>query len=464
MSTRLRCSAWPCAALALLGALLALGACNRDNPSGKAGGSDVSAAPAGAPDERCEHGVLRAVCPKCNPSLAAVFQAKGDWCQEHGFPESFCPICHPERGGKPPGTKGDDLAKSDGAPADGTKVRFKSPDVARHAGIQTVRAEERKGSGGVPALAKIAYDGTRLAEVNARAPGVVRKLLVDVGAKVKKGDPLAVIESAAVGADRSKLQAARSRVTIAQKNYERVEALSKEGIVAAKDLLDAQREVDDAKAEQAALASALSIVGASGGSGGSYTLTAPLAGVLIERAAVAGKLVGLEERLFRVVDTSAMWADLEIDERDLPLVTPDQPVVLHVDGLEGRELQGKISYLSPEVDPRTRTVRARVPLPNPDGALRANMFGQARVLAPERASVMVPGAAVQRAKTVHLVFVRLGEMEFEARRVEIGVREGNLVEISKGLRPGEEVVTTGSFLLKTETLKDSIGAGCCAAD
>ena len=77
---------------------------------------------------------------------------------------------------------------------------------------------------------------------------------------------------------------------------------------------------------------------------------------------------------------------------------------------------------------------------------------------------MVPDAAVQRAKDVHLVFVRITAEEYETRRVELGIREGNLVEIRKGLHPGEDVVTTGSFLLKTETLKGSIGAGCCEAD
>ncbi len=93
------------------------------------------------------------------------------------------------------------------------------------------------------------------------------------------------------------------------------------------------------------------------------------------------------------------------------------------------------------------------------------MFAQARVsLGAARMTVMVPRAAVQRAKDVKLVFVRLAEDEFEARRVVLGVVDGNNVEITKGIRPGEDVATDGSFLLKTETLKGSIGAGCCDVD
>jgi cobalt-zinc-cadmium efflux system membrane fusion protein len=437
-------------------------------PSPPEGPASKSETGEGAQGDICkEHGVLKAICPKCNPKLAAVFQAKGDWCAEHGLPESVCPICHPERGGRPAAdvsTNGSEKAAAEGAPpADGTKVRFKTKETSRLADIKTARAEERKGGGGgVVTTARLAYDATRLAHVNARSPGVVRKLNVDIGAKVKKGAPLAVIESAGVGADRAKLTAARAHAEVAQKHFDREEAMQREGISSAKSLLEARQELEAAKAEHAALASALSIIGAGGGSGGSYTLTAPLAGVITRRTATIGKLVGVEELLFEIVDTSAMWAELDVPETELSAVAPEQPVVLTMDGLIGRELKGTIRFISPEIDPHTRTAAARVSLENPDGALRANMFGQARILVGgTRTAVMVPALAVQRARSVHLVFVRRADDEFEARHVEIGAREGDRLELTKGIRPGEEVVTQGSFLLKTETLRESIGAGCC---
>jgi cobalt-zinc-cadmium efflux system membrane fusion protein len=442
-------------------------------PSGTGEGaprSDSSAKPQGqaaVEGAMCkEHGVLEVICTKCHPKLAAVFQAKGDWCPEHGFPESICPICHPERGGKPavdvsakaPAGEGD-------GPADGTKVRFKTKETARLAGIEVVKAQERSGGGGVLATAKLTYDATKLGQVNARSPGVVRSLKVDVGAKVKKGALLASIESAEVGADRSRLEAARARVDVAQKSYERQEMLTKEGITATKSLLEAQQELASARAEEGALRSSLSISGAGAGTGGGYSLTAPLAGVVTQRNVTVGKLVGTDALLFEIVDTSAMWAEIDIPETELSTIALDQAVVIHVDGLEKRAWKGVIRYISPEIDVHTRTARARVPLENPDGALRANMFARARILTGEaRSTAMVPRAAVQRAKTVQLVFVRLVEDEYEARRVEIGIREDGLVEIIKGIKPGEEVVTQGSFLLKTETLKESIGAGCCDVD
>ncbi len=171
--------------------------CRSKTTDGDAAGSQrggKSAAP--AEGALCkEHGVLEALCTKHNPALIPVFQAKGDWCAEHGFPESICPICHPERGGRPPG----DVA-ADGAPADGTKVRFKKKDTADLTGIATAKAIVRDNAGGVVATARLVYDATKLAHVNARSPGVVRALKVDVGASVKEGDALAIIDSAEVGA------------------------------------------------------------------------------------------------------------------------------------------------------------------------------------------------------------------------------------------------------------------------
>jgi len=425
-------------------------------------GEPAPAKPSSARDasDLCEHGVLPAVCPKCNPALAPVFQAKGDWCGEHGLPESFCPICHPERGGRP----ARDVSVREG-PADGTKVRFKSKDIAKKAGLVVVKAEEQALAGGLSAPVRLAYDATKVAQINARAGGVVRSLHVDVGARVRAGQALATLESASIGADRSRLEAAEARVSVAEKNVERLTSLATQGLGAQRDLLAAEQEVAAAKAEQRSAAVALSMAGTSAGRGGTYALSSPLAGVVTQRRATIGKLVGAEELVFEVVDTSSLWADLNVGEVDLADVHAGQTVVVTLDALPEREIGGAVSYVAAEIEPQTRTGRVRVPLKNDDGVLRANMFGRARVLTGGKRSVVrVPEVAVQRAKSVDVVFVRLSEDVYETRHVAIGAREGGNVEITRGVRPGEEVVTAGAFLLKTETMKESIGSGCCDAD
>jgi hypothetical protein len=183
---------------------------------------DKTSQPNGAADEPAaaegafckEHGIAEAICTKCNPKLIPVFQAKGDWCEEHGFPESACPICHPERGGQ--AAVG---VAEDGAPPDGTRVCFKAKDVASKVGIETFKAVERAEGAGLVATATITFDATKRALVNARSPGVIRSLKVDVGATVAKGAQLAIIDSGEVGADRSRQVSARGRVKVAESNY-----------------------------------------------------------------------------------------------------------------------------------------------------------------------------------------------------------------------------------------------------
>ena len=139
-----------------------------------------------------------------------------------------------------------------------------------------------------------------------------------------------------------------------------------------------------------------------------------------------------------------------------------QRVVLRLDGLGEREFSGTLSYVAPVLDPQTRTAKARAAITNRDGALRANMYARARILTDSGTSaVLVPRTAVQEAKGVYLVFVRLAEDRYETRRVRVASSAGDLLAVDSGVRAGEVVVTTGSFLLKTETMKEGIGAGCC---
>ncbi|RYZ06260.1 MAG: efflux RND transporter periplasmic adaptor subunit [Myxococcales bacterium] len=447
--------------LLVVPAAMPLSACSKTEHQHSSGSHapTSSAKPAAAPvgDGMCEeHRVLEAVCTQCNPKLIPVFKDKQDWCEKHGFPESFCPSCHPERGGRPAAE-----VSADAAPADGTRIRFKSKQTATIAGIETARAAVRPNQAALVAPARVAYDATRLALVNARSPGVVRELKVDTGSKVKKGDALMTIDSAGVGADRARLVAARARVRVADESFRRESQLETEGVSTRASVLRAQQELDSAKSEEAALAASLSVLGASSQGVGGYTLTAPLSGIVTDRQINVGRFVGTQEVLLQIVDTTEVWAELDVAEPDLPAVRVGQSVALTFEGLPGHELGGVISYVAPAIDPHTRSAKARVPLQNADGMLRANLYGQARIAAGEgRSGVSVPRAAVHRVSDVPLVFVRLADDEFETRRVQLGASTDAYFEVLEGVQVGESVVTTGSFLLKTETLKDGIGAGC----
>ena len=415
-----------------------------------------------------EHGVLEALCTKHHPALVAVFQAKGDWCGEHGFPESICPSCHPERGGRPAARADDDV---DDGPADGTIVTLKGTGAAARVGIETTAATSHSAGQTVSAVARIGWDASRVAVVNAPAAGLVRELRVDVGVRVRRGQTLAVIDSADVGADRGRLVAAQSRLQTAQAEMTRAAALFDKGIAAQKVLRLAQQNEEIARAEVVGAEAALGAVGGGGavsstdtiaGGGGRYVLTSPLTGVVVRREVSVGQSVERGPVLFEIVDASMMWAELEIAERDLAVVREGQEATLLVDALPEQPFVGVINSIAPRIDPRTRTAAARIALKNPDGVLRASMYGTARVdVGVAKDVVLVPSAAVQRAGGVLLVFVKLDEHRYEAHRVQVGDKRDGLVEVKSGIAVGDDVVTTGAFLLKTETLQGAIGAGCC---
>ncbi|HET9234981.1 MAG TPA: efflux RND transporter periplasmic adaptor subunit, partial [Candidatus Eisenbacteria bacterium] len=409
-------------------------------------------------DMCAEHGVLEAICTRCHPKLIPIFQAKGDWCLEHEFPESVCPICHPERGGRPTTA----VASDNEPPADRTQIRFRTLDIARKAGLETVVASMGMDVEGISATAKIVADASRTALVNARVPGVVSIVHVELGAKVERGAALATVKSSAAGEEQSKLQAARSRAAVAKARLEREEDLYAKGVSAQKEVEEARQEFEQAQADVQAARAALGMIGSDETSVGSYVLRAPIPGVVTKRSATVGTLVETQDPLFEIIDTAALWAEIDLPEAQAWRVHPGQRVLLTVDGMQNRSFSGNIRYVAPVVDPRTRTVLARAELDGDIGGLRANAYARAKVLTDEaQARLVVPKTAVQEARGVDFVYVQLGEGSFEARRVRTEPAGEGVVAVLSGLRENERVVTTGSFLLKTETLKESIGAGCC---
>jgi cobalt-zinc-cadmium efflux system membrane fusion protein len=196
-------------------------------------------------------------------------------------------------------------------------------------------------------------------------------------------------------------------------------------------------------------------------------IAAPLDGTIVRRNAVGGESVESTTELFSVARLDHVWAHLDVFERDLERIRVGQEVVFRVAGLAPRQFMGKVIWVDSEVHERTRTIRVRAQLENADTLLRAHMFGQGeiRVRSP-RQSLIVPRDAVQWEGTSFVVFVRGKRLsEFEPRRVLIGRNDGHYAELAWAeLELGDNVATTGSFLLKTELMRDAIGAGCCGED
>ena len=147
------------------------------------------------------------------------------------------------------------------------------------------------------------------------------------------------------------------------------------------------------------------------------------------------------------------------------IVELGQPVLLSVEGWPGETLGGRVTWLSSEVDRRTRTVDVRAEFENPGGILRAHSFGTARIVTRDEAdAVLIAKDAVQWEGCCNVAFERRSATEYAPRKLRLGYDTGEYYEVLSGLSGGEVVVTQGSFLFKTELQKGSIGAGCCEVD
>ncbi len=188
-----------------------------------------------------------------------------------------------------------------------------------------------------------------------------------------------------------------------------------------------------------------------------YPLRAPFDGTVIEKHITLGEKLSDESCTFTVADLSTVWIDLNVYQKDLPLIKPGQHVVITV-GLAVGKVNGKISYVGPVVGERTRTALARVVLDNTSGALRPGTFVTADVLVDNvAAKVAVPKDVIQDMDDKTIVFVQT-DHGFEPRTVSLGRINDAFVEITSGLEPGEKIVTKNGFRLKAELGKVAGGA------
>lgn len=189
------------------------------------------------------------------------------------------------------------------------------------------------------------------------------------------------------------------------------------------------------------------------------TYLSPMTGEVSDKMIVQGSMVKMGERALRLVDRSQLWLDAQVYAQDTPFLKLGQTMIATVEGVPGREFEGEVIFISPQVDPTTRTTTVRLAVENPELSLRPGMFATA-TLASQRAeaALLVPREAILDTGTRKVVFVSMGDGHFEPRKVRTGVSsdDGN-VEVLEGLAAGDMVVTSGQFLMDSESrMKEAI--------
>lgn len=321
-----------------------------------------------------------------------------------------------------------------------------SPQAVRDGGISVEAVRTITSDRMIAVLGELEFNARRLAGLSARAAGRVESVSAYTGDRVAAGQILAEIYSREFLAIQTEvLQAAdRARRLRGDADEEAALAFLKAARKKLSPLGLTETEIDG-------LITAGSVRPL-------LPVRAPLAGTIIETNIVAGESVEPGAALFRLADLSSLWACVHIFEKDLAAVRPGIEAVLKTQAFPGQEYRGFLLLVGAVMDDKTRTVEGRIEVANPGGRLRPGMYIEAALTTGEkRTALVVPETAVQEFQSVPAVFVRTGPAAFILRPVETGQRSGGRVEIIKGLSDGEMVVTQGSFLLKSELLKKSLG-------
>jgi len=339
---------------------------------------------------------------------------------------------------------GDPNAKPADA-ASGAGQIYIAPERQQMIGVKSAPAEMTPLTKEVRTVGRVAYDETKLTHIHTKVSGFIEEVFVDyVGKSVKAGEPLFTIYSPdLVATQQEYLLALKSNAVLKDSSFPWVSGGSN-------NLLEAARQRlllwDISPAEIEALEKRGEVKRA-------LTINSPVTGVVMERQAYHhGRYVTPEMDLYTIVDLSSVWVLGQVYESDLPFVKRGQTVQIELPYSSGaNRRQGRIVFISPTLDPKTRAVEVRVEFPNPDLTLKPDMFVNFKLSVPLGRQLTIPADALLDTGTLQYVFIDLGLRYFEPRMVKAGARTENLVAVEDGLKAGDHVVTAANFILDSES-------------
>ncbi|MDO9711212.1 efflux RND transporter periplasmic adaptor subunit [Paracraurococcus lichenis] len=363
-----------------------------------------------------------------------------------------------------------------------------SPEAARNFGLRTAAAEMRPLVRSIRVTGSVGFNELRLAHIQPLARGRVQSVEVAIGDRVRAGQRLAVLDALDLAEARHQLSGAEAALNQAQAEtqtaraaFNRAQELVRSGALSQSELERRRAEVARAEAavltrrtevehwrEMLARYSPASTAPLPPGSvslpaptpmDARGAILAPFDGAILAVGATPGELVDTNREIFTLADLSTVWVMADVPERDLGAVQAGAAVSIAVEAYPGRRFPGRVAYVADQLDARTGTAKVRCEIPNPEGALRVNMFAIVEIAAPlGREGLVVPDAALQAVDDQPGVFLRTGEDRFAWRRVQPGLRQGGVTEVTEGLQPGETVAAEGSFRLKALLLHDRVDA------
>ncbi len=317
-----------------------------------------------------------------------------------------------------------------------------SPDKVQLIGVRTAVADYRSLGKEIRTVGKVVPDETRLAYVNTKVAGWVKKLYVDyTGKEVVKGQPLLSIYSPdLVTAQEEYLIAIRAAKSGPAGGSE-IESSQQDLIKSAKRRLQLWDITDQQIAE----------LEKNGKPQTEMVIEAPLSGIVLEKMVLDGAYISPGMNLYRIADLSTIWILADIYEYEVPLVRVGQTARVTLPYQSGGAYRADVSYIYPILDPVSRTVKVRLVMKNPGLILKPEMFANVEINVSSGPRLVIPRSAVIDSGMRQIVYVEKKPGVYEQRQVKIGLRGEDYVEILQGIAKGDRVVTSGNFLIDSES-------------
>ncbi len=319
-----------------------------------------------------------------------------------------------------------------------------SPVVVQNIGVRTALAKKTVISRGVRTVGRVEYDEERLARLHPKTEGWIEKLFIDkTGEQIKKGAVLLGIYSPQlVTSEQEYLLALSNLKTLQDSPYKEIRR-------GAEDLVRSARErllMLDVPEHQ------IRELERSGKIKRALHIHSPFDGVVMKIGVREGQYVTPKTELYMIADLSRIWGFADIYENELPWIQEGDPVDMRLAAVPGRVFKGKVDYIYPYADPKTRTIKVRMTFDNHDMALKPDMFAEVTIHAQRQMdAVVIPVEAVVRSGERDQVFVVRGPGKFEPREVALGVVSGGMVQVLSGVAAGEAVVASSQFLIDSES-------------
>ncbi|MCK9426612.1 MAG: efflux RND transporter periplasmic adaptor subunit [Ignavibacteriaceae bacterium] len=334
--------------------------------------------------------------------------------------------------------------------------------------LETVTVTFQPFTGYLTIPAKVITNQDNEAQIGSLVQGRVHKVFVRVGDYVKSGQILMTVEGLDIGQIKAGFMIAKAALDYTKANSERQKKLFDEKIGSQKTLLESQAEYEKALAEYKAEDKKIHSVGLSDEdvtdgkaseehTSGTLPIKSSINGVVVERNVVIGQVVDATTNAFKVINTTTVWVDGQIYEKDITKISQKTNALFTSATYQNEKFNGRIIYIGQTVDEQSRTITIRGEFNNANNKLKPQMFGELKIPVGSNAkAIMIPAEAVVKEAEQEYVFVQTSDLSFTQRIVITGSNLDNRIEIKEGLKEGEKVVSKGVFYLKSELKKDEL--------